>query len=206
MAENENISGVIDSIIFQSDDSGYTVCEIECENGLPAVLVGTMPYLAEGDNIVATGKWIVHSTYGKQFRVDNYEKILPSSEKDILRYLASGAVKGIGPKTAEKIVTRFGADTFDVIENHHEWLSDIPGISRRKADDINSSFIQMSGARNVMMFCSDYFGSDLSMKIYNKWGGNAIDIIKTNPFRLCSEFSGIGFSRADAIASSCGLP
>ncbi len=202
----ETLSGIVDSVIFQSDDTGYTVCEIECEDGLPAVLVGTMPYIAEGDNIIALGRWTVHSTYGKQFRVENYEKVLPTSENDILRYLASGAVKGIGPKTAEKIVEKFGADTFDVIENHHEWLSDIPGISKRKADDINSSFIQMSGARNVMMFCSDYFSSDLSMKIYNKWGGNAIDIIKSNPFRLCSEFTGIGFVKADAIAATCGLP
>ncbi len=206
MASPETITGIVDSVIFQSDDTGYTVCEIECDDGHPAVLVGTMPYIAEGDNLSASGRWTVHSTYGRQFRVESYEKILPTSEKDILRYLASGAVKGIGPKTAEKIVARFGTDTFDVIENHHEWLSEIPGISRRKADDINSSFIQMSGARNVMMFCSDYFGSDLSMKIYNKWGQSAVDIIKANPFRLCAEFSGIGFSRADAIATSCGLP
>ncbi|MBR6650537.1 MAG: ATP-dependent RecD-like DNA helicase [Clostridia bacterium] len=202
----ETLAGIVDSVIFQSDDTGYTVCEIECEDGLPAVLVGTMPYIAEGDNIIALGKWTVHSTYGKQFRVESYEKVLPTSENDILRYLASGAIKGIGPKTAEKIVEKFGSDTFDIIENHHEWLSDIPGISRRKADDINSSFVQLSGARNVMMFCSDYFSSDLSMKIYNKWGGNAIDIIKANPFRLCSEFNGIGFVKADAIAASCGLP
>ncbi len=203
---SETISGPVDSVIFQSDDSGYTVCEIECEDGLPAVLVGTMPYVAEGDTIIALGKWTVHSTYGKQFRVESYEKVLPTSEREILRYLASGAVKGIGPKTAEKIVEKFGTESFDVIENHHEWLSDIPGISRRKADDINSAFIQMSGARNVMMFCADYFGSDLSMKIYNKWGGSAIDIIKADPFRLCSEFTGIGFNKADAIAVSCGLP
>lgn len=203
---SETISGTVDSVIFQSDDSRYTVCEIECEDGLPAVLVGTMPYIAEGDTIIALGKWTVHSTYGKQFRVESYEKVLPTSEHEILRYLASGAVKGIGPKTAEKIVEKFGTEAFDVIENHHEWLSDIPGISRRKADDINSAFIQMSGARNVMMFCADYFGSDLSMKIYNKWGGSAIDIIKADPFRLCSEFTGIGFNKADAIAVSCGLP
>ena len=202
----ETLAGIVDSVIFQSDDTGYTVCEIECEDGLPAVLVGTMPYIAEGDNIIALGKWTVHSTYGKQFRVESYEKVLPTSENDILRYLASGAIKGIGPKTAEKIVEKFGSDTFDIIENHHEWLSDIPGISKRKADDLNSSFIQMSGARNVMMFCSDYFSSDLSMKIYNKWGGSAIDIIKSNPFRLCSEFVGIGFIKADSIAASCGLP
>ena len=202
----EYIEGTVDSVIFQSEDTGYTVCEIECDDGLPAVLVGTMPYISEGDAVKALGKWIVHATYGKQFKVESYEKVLPTSENDILRYLASGSIKGIGPKTAEKIVERFGCDTFDVIENHHEWLSAIPGISRRKADDINSSFIQMSGARNVMMFCSEYFGQEMSMKIYNKWGGSTIDIIKSNPFRLCAEFSGIGFSRADAIAASCGLP
>ncbi len=204
--DNEKIVGCVDSVIFQSDDTGYTVCEIEGEDGLPYVLVGTMPYIAEGDSLEAFGKWTLHPTYGKQFRVESYEKILPTSRDDILRYLASGAVKGIGPKTAEKIVSRFGEDTFDVIENHHEWLSDIPGISRRKADDINSSFIQMSGARNVMMFCSEFFGSDMSMKIYNKWGKSSIDIIKADPFLLCSEFTGIGFTRADAIAASCGLP
>ncbi len=188
---NEYIEGTVDSVIFQSEDTGYTVCEIECSDGLPAVLVGTMPYISEGDAIKALGKWTVHTTYGKQFKVESYEKVLPTSEIDILRYLASGAIKGIGPKTAEKIVERFGTDTFDVIENHSEWLSEIPGISRRKADDINSSFIQMSGARNVLMFCSEYFGQELSMKIYNKWGGSAIDIIKSNPFRLCAEFNGI---------------
>ena len=204
--ESEKIVGIVDSVIFQSDDTGYTVCEVEGEDGLPYVLVGTMPYISEGDNIIATGKWTLHQTYGKQFKVESYEKVLPTSEKDILRYLASGAVKGIGPKTADKIVSRFGADTFDVIENHHEWLSDIPGISRRKADDINDSFIKMSGARNVMMFCSEYFGSDTSMKIYNKWGKSAIDIIKADPFRLCSTFAGIGFAKADSIAASCGVP
>lgn len=210
MAKNEMndnyVEGTVDSVIFQSEETGYTVCEIEGNDGLPYVLVGNMPYVCEGDMLKATGKWTLHATYGKQFKVESYEKVLPTSENDILRYLASGAIKGIGPKTAEKIVDRFGADTFDVLENHHEWLSEIPGISRRKADDINSSFIQMSGARSVMMFCSEYFGQDLSMKIYNKWGGSAIDIIKADPFRLCAEFSGIGFPRADAIAASCGLP
>lgn len=203
--EKETVCGTVDSVIFQSDDTGYTVCEIEDENGFPVVLVGTMPYICEGDTITAAGKWINHPTYGKQFRVDMYEKTLPTGELDILRYLSSGSVKGIGPKTAKKIVDRFGEDTFDVIENHHEWLAEIPGITPRKAADINSSFIEMSGARNVMMFCADFFGSATSMKIYKKWGGSAVERIRNNPYSLCDTFSGIGFKTADSVAESFGI-
>ncbi len=203
--EKETVCGTVDSVIFQSEDTGYTVCEIEDENGFPVVLVGTMPYICEGDTITAAGKWINHPTYGKQFRVDMYEKTLPTGELDILRYLSSGSVKGIGPKTAKKIVDRFGEDTFDVIENHHEWLAEIPGITPRKAADINSSFIEMSGARNVMMFCADFFGSATSMKIYKKWGGSAVERIRNNPYSLCDAFSGIGFKTADSVAESFGI-
>ncbi len=201
----ETVTGTVDSVIFQSEDTGYTVCEIEDDKGYPVTLVGTMPYICEGDTITASGKWVNHPTYGKQFRVDLYEKTLPTGVAEILRYLSSGTVKGIGPKTAKKIVDHFGEDTFDVLENHHEWLSEIPGITPRKAADINSSFIEMSGARNVMMFCSDFFGSAQSMKIYKKWGNGAIDRIKNNPYSLCDSFSGIGFKTADNVAQSFGI-
>ena len=115
----ETISGTVDSVIFQSEETGYTVIEIEDSEGFPVTLVGTMPYLCEGDSITATGKWINHQVYGKQFKVDIYEKTLPTGVSDIMRYLAGGTVKGIGPKTAKKIVDKYGEDTFDVIENHH---------------------------------------------------------------------------------------
>jgi len=201
----ETISGTVDSVIFQSEETGYTVIEIEDSAGFPVTLVGTMPYLCEGDSITATGKWINHQVYGKQFKVDIYEKTLPTGVSDIMRYLAGGTVKGIGPKTAKKIVDKYGEDTFDVIENHHEWLAEIPGITPRKAADINSSFIEMSGARNVMMFCADFFGSAQSMRIYKKWGGSAVDRIKKDPYSLCEAFSGIGFKTADSVAESFGI-
>ena len=203
--KKETVTGTVDSVIFQSDETGYTVCEIEDADGYPVTLVGTMPYICEGDTITAAGKWTNHPTYGKQFRVDMYEKTLPTGVGDILRYLASGTIKGIGPKTAKKIVDRFGEDTFDVLENHSEWLAEIPGITPRKAADINSSFIEMSGARNVMMFCADFFGSATSMKIYKKWGGSAVERIKSNPYSLCDSFSGIGFRTCDSVAASFGF-
>lgn len=203
--EKETVTGLVESVIFQSPETGYTVCEIEDENGLPQTLVGTMPYLSEGDTVTAAGRFINHPTYGRQFKVEMYEKTLPTGEDDIYRYLASGAIRGIGPKTAERIVEKFGDDSFDVIENHPDWLAEIPGISRRKALEISESFSDMSGARSVMMFCSEFFGSATSMKIYRKWGGGAVDRIRKNPFSLCESFSGIGFARADSIAESCGI-
>lgn len=200
----ETLHGTVGSIIYSSPDSGYTVCEVE-ENGLPVIAVGTLPYIGEGDILHASGRWTTHPTYGRQFRVETYEKQFPTSKDEILRYLSSGAISGIGPKTAARIVDKFEEDTFDVLESHPEWLVEIPGISRQKAEKISESFIEKAGARNVMMFCADFFGASTSMKIYKKWGGRAVDMIRSNPYCLCDSISGIGFRRADAIARTCGI-
>ena len=197
----DSVSGIVDSIIYQNEENGYTVCEIEDSAGEPVTVVGIIPYLSEGDKITAWGTWTNHPVYGRQFKAETYEKTLPAEEGDILRYLAGGNIKGIGPKTAQKLVEQFGTDTFSVIENHPEWLSEIPGITKKKAAAITESFKSMSGARAVMMFCSDYFTPQTAMKIYQKWGGAAVDRIRNNPYRLCEDFRGISFSRADRIAS-----
>ncbi|MBE6542075.1 MAG: ATP-dependent RecD-like DNA helicase [Ruminococcaceae bacterium] len=201
----DSVSGIVDSIIFQNDENGYTVCEIEDTHGEPVVITGIIPYLAEGDKITAYGKWTNHQVYGRQFKAETYEKNLPAEQGDILRYLASGAVKGVGPKTAQKIVEQFGTDTFSVIENNPDWLTDIPGITPKRAAKISENFKAISGARSVMMFCRDFFTPQTAMKIYKKWGGAAIDRIRNNPYRLCEDFWGISFSRADQIAMSTGL-
>lgn len=201
----DSVSGIVDSIIYQNEENGYTVCEIEDTSGEPVTLTGIFPYLTEGDKITANGQWTNHPTYGRQFKVEAYEKILPAEQGDILRYLASGAVKGIGPKTAQKIVEKFGTDTFSVIEENPDWLTDIPGITPKRAAKISENFKAISGARAVMMFCKDLFTPQTAMKIYKKWGGAAIDKIRSNPYRLCEDFWGISFSRADQIAMSTGL-
>lgn len=203
--EFESLSGIVDSIIYQNEDNGYVVFELEDTSGLPVTVTGTVPYLAEGDKITVTGKWVNHRTYGKQFEAQSYEKTLPAEESDILRYLASGAVKGIGPKTAQKIVEQFGTDSFSVIEEHPDWLAEIPGITKKKAQTISESFKSISGARAVMMFCRELFTPQTAMKIYKKWGGSAVDKIRKNPYRLCESFRGISFSRADSIAMSMGV-
>ena len=213
MADNEfenfsdgktiKLSGSVEGIVYSNEENGYTVCDMGTDDDLVTV-VGIMPYLSEGEKITVYGHWEHNSKYGRQFKVEQYEKDLPADDNAILRYLSSRTVKGIGPKTAIKIVEAFGSDSFDVIENHPEWLADIPGISRKKAEEISESFKEQSGMRSVMMFCRGFFGASTTVKIYKRWGSRAVDIIKKNPYRLCDEIYGIGFERADAIAASLG--
>ena len=205
----ETVSGVVERVVYSNEENGYTVCEIasvgsEGEDIL-VTLVGTMPFIAVSETVKACGKWVVHPSFGKQFSVEFYEKELPENETAILRYLSSRTVKGIGPSSAKKIVERFGQDTFDVLENHPQWLEEIPGISSEKAEKISESFRQQFGVRSVMMFCRDFVGPAAAVRIYKRWGGAAVDTIKDNPYILCDEIYGLGFERVDRMAASLGL-
>ena len=203
--DKAEIAGTVEHIIFQSEESGYTVCEIATENDELFTVVGEMPFLGAGEMIKAVGKWTLHQTFGRQFRVEYYEKELPATENAILKYLSSRAIKGIGPSIALKIVGQYGVDTFDVIENHPEWLAEIPGISLKKARAMSEDFKAQFGLRSVMMFCRDFFGPALAVRIYKKWGSGSIDVIKRNPYILCDEIHGIGFEKADNVAKSLGI-
>lgn len=200
-----SIEGSIEKIIYQNEENGYTVCELLAPSDELFVLVGTMPYLCEGETIAALGDWTTHPTFGTQFKVEYYEKKLPATANLILKYLSSGAIKGIGPSTAKKIVAQYGDDTLDVLENHPEWLADISGISPRKAREIGETFRTQFGMRSVMLFCSNYFSPTMSMKIFRKWGVGAVDVIKENPYMLCSNIPGIGFDKADMVARDLGM-
>lgn len=207
---NENgkqtVSGTVCAIVYQNEDNGYTVCEIETPDGEEITVTGTLPFVTEGDIISAMGTWTNHPTYGPQFKAEFYEKSLPAEEGDILRYLSTGNIKGIGPKTASRIVERFGVDTFDIIANHPDWLTEISGISPKKAAQINESFAQTVGVRAVMLFCRDYFPPATAVRIYKRWGNSAVDRLRENPYILCYEMDGIGFKGADRLAMSIGIP
>lgn len=200
-----SIEGSVEKIIYQNEENGYTVCEIFTPSDELFTLVGNMPYLSEGETISALGNWVNHATFGKQFKVEFYEKQLPATETAILKYLSSGAVRGIGKVTAQRIVSQFGADSFEVIEHNPRWLAEIPGISPKKAEQISASFAAQFGMRNVMMFCREYFGPTTAVRIYKKWGNGAVERIKQNPYILCGEIYGVGFEKADAIAKDLGI-
>ncbi len=199
------LEGSVEYIKYRNDNNGYTVCEVGTSDEDYVTVVGIMPFLSEGESISALGKWETNPSYGRQFKVEYYEKQLPASEASIFKYLCSGVVKGVGKVLAKRIVERFGTDTFDVIEHNPEWLSDINGITPKKAKKIADSFKDNFGVRSVMMFCRDFFGPATAVKVYKTWGGASVDIIKDNPYRLCQTIHGIGFGTADKIAESLGI-
>ena len=204
------IAGTVENIIYCNEENGYTVFDLSCDEknedvGEIVTAFGTLPDLSVGEKVTLEGEWSVSKNYGRQFRVLRFEIRLPSGEAEILRYLKSSMVKGIGPKTAERLVEQYGGDTFDVIENHPEWLAKIPGISPKKAGEISESFRAQHGLRSLMMYCKEFLTSAMSTMVYKKWGGSSIDMIGSNPYRLCEDFQGIGFERADRLAQSLGI-
>ncbi len=199
------VSGSVETVIYRSDRTDYCVIEMITEQGERITAVGNMPYVAEGENAVLSGFWTRHAEYGRQFSAESYEKKLPAGAAAILKYLSSKTIKGVGPATAIKIVERYGDDTFDIIENHPDFLTDVPGISPRRAREIHDSFCEQTGIRSLMMFCHDIFGSALVTRIYKQWGSRAVGILQENPYRLCRDVYGIGFERADALAATLGI-
>ena len=198
------LKGSVEHIIYTNEDNGYTVLDFGTEEDV-VTACGIMPYVGEGDSLILWGNWVHNPKYGRQFRVEQYERDLPADSVAILRYLSSRTVKGVGPKLAERIVEHFGEETLDVMENHPEWLSDVPGISPKKAEAIGEDFKAKAGIRSAMMFFRDYFGAAMTVRIYKQYGSAAVDIAKRNPYRLCEEVDGIGFERADQMAMSLGM-
>ena len=201
----QKLEGSIEHVIYANEENGYAICDMGIADDEIVTIVGTLPMVAAGDNLVVYGKWTHNPKYGRQFSVSQYERMMPADTASILRYLASGAIKGIGPKTAMRIVEEFGEDTFDVIENHPDWLAEIKGISRKSAREMSERFREQAGMRSVMMFFRNYFGAAVTIRIYKRWGSASVDIAKKNPYRLCNEIEGIGFERADSMASELGV-
>ena len=203
-SDTVTVKGVIENVVYRNENNDYTVLEISDADSNLITAVGIMPLAFEGENVTLHGSWGYHKEFGRQFSFDAYEKTLPHEIDGIMQYLSSKTVKGIGPITAAKIVERFGTDTFDVIENHPEWLTDIQGITMKKAAKISESFREQTGARELIMFCSDYMSAAEATKIYKRLGSGAVGIIRDNPYILCGGY-GVSFEVADSIAKSLGL-
>ena len=201
----ERLDGTVEHIVYYNEENGYTICDLATSDDEMITVVGLMPMTGEGDRLSVYGKWIHNPKYGRQFSVSQYERVMPADVESIYRYLASRVIKGIGPKTAQRIVEEFGEDTFNVIENHPEWLVNIKGISSKLAISISESFREQAGVRSAMMFFGEYFGVATTLKIYKRWGSRSIDIARQNPYRLCNEIDGIGFEKADGMAEKLGF-
>ncbi|MBQ8372117.1 MAG: ATP-dependent RecD-like DNA helicase [Clostridia bacterium] len=200
----EKLSGTVEDVVYHNDMNDYTVLEVSVDGEL-VTAVGEIPGVNEGEIVELTGSWAFHKEFGRQFAFTAYEKFLPKEIDGILQYLSSRAVKGVGPVTALKIVNKYGMDTFDVIENHPEWLADIPGITMKKAAEISDSFRKQSELRGIMMFIGNRASANEVTKVYKKLGVGAVGLIKENPYILCEGDYGIDFERIDSLAASLGF-
>jgi len=202
----EKLEGVVEHIVYTNPENGYTVCLLDCGNGEPITAVGLLPSTVEGEKLVATGAWTNHPSFGKQFRIESYEKQLPDGAEGMYKFLSSGYIKGLGPITAMRLVEKYGEESFDVLSNHPEWLAEFKGISRKRALAIGEDFKLKFGMRDVIMFCSKYFGTAICTKIYKRYGGGAVELIKANPYMLCDDIMGISFERVDKMAADLEFP
>jgi len=201
----EKITGYVDHIVYRNADNGYTVLNLVSKEE-EITCVGIFSSIAEGENIEATGEYIEHVTYGRQFKVESFEERAPEDAEAIERYLGSGAIRGIGLALAARIVRRFKEDTFRIIEEEPERLAEIKGISERKAMEIATQVNEKRDLRQAMIFLQQYgITMNLAVKIYNKYGQDVYGILKENPYRLADDIEGVGFRTADEIASRIGI-
>lgn len=206
--DNENmlqLEGAVENVVFRNESNGYTVIEIsDSEDYITAV--GIMPGVSAGDNVRLVGRYIVHPSYGKQFSAQTCEICRPTQAADILHYLSSGAIKGIGPQTAQRLVTEFGEQTLDIMENSPERIAMLKGISKNKAVEFSIQLKKNSGIRTLMLFLGEYGISNISsVKIFAAYGTECITLIKQNPYILCSGDFGVSFESADIIAKKENL-
>ena len=207
MAETapEVIEGIIEHIIYRNEDNGYTVFEIMTDRE-ELTAVGFFQFLNEGESVRAEGRFTEHPSYGRQFKVDSLEIRIPEDAEAIERYLGSGAIKGIGPILAARIVREFGDDTLRIVRDEPERLAEIKGISLKKAQDIAANIAGQEEMRSAMLFLQKYgLTIGMSVKIYRTYGDRLYDIIRENPYKLAEDIDGIGFRMADEIASRSGI-
>ncbi len=201
----ELVKGTVDKITYKNDSNGYTVAVVSV-SGEKLTVVGYMPFLSEGESCEFSGEFTNHQTYGLQFSVKSFTRCTPATLSAILKYLSSGILKGIGPATAQRIVEKFGTDSLDVIENHPEDLSTLRGISLSKAQQISESFKEQFGIQNLHIMLSPYdISPEGCIKIYKKFGKNSVDVIKENPYIVCSSDIGFSFEKAENIAYGLGV-
>ncbi len=199
------VEGFVDNIIFRNEDNGYTVFNI-IYKGEEVTCVGVLSYINAGEFITATGEFVKHAIYYMQFSIKTYEFKTPEDAKSVKRYLASGAVKGIGEKMADRIVSTFGDDTFRIMEEEPERLAEIKGISMAKAMDIAAQLNDKQDMRKAMMFLQKYgINMNLSNKIFKQYGNRIYTIIEQNPYKLADDIDGVGFKTADEIAVKVGI-
>ncbi len=205
--EYQMVCGTVSQIVFQNEENGYAVLRLIAPDGEEITATGYIPGLGLGEELTLGGRWTTHPSYGEQFTAESFERRLPVSVRGIADYLGSGLIKGIGPRLAVKIAEKFGEDTFDILQNDPAQLTEIRGITTKKAQDIGRQFTEMSEMRLLMDFLTENgLPVWLTPRLYKRLGVAAMDALTENPYLLCDESYEIDFGLADALALNLGLP
>ena len=206
MVEQTEINGIISSVIYLNDENGYAVVRMETDSGEMVTAVGCLPYIAPGEMISAEGSWVTHAQHGRQFKIEQSNRLLPTSADGIYEYLAGSTVKGIGPATAALIVDMFKEKSLDILEMHPEKLAEIKGISLTKAKDLSASFKKQAGVRRLTEFLCAYGIKPLvALKLYRAYGSAALETVHENPYIISASHIGASFAEADNLALELGI-
>ena len=202
----EILQGTVSAVIYQNYDNGYAVLRLSCQDGQTITVVGTIPLPTVGERLMVTGKWSNHSSYGRQFEAEFLERLMPQTESEILQYLSSRAVKGIGPVTATRIVRKFGAQTLQIMEQEPHRLAEIPGISPAKAKAIAETFRLQVGMRQLMEFFTlHHLPAELAVKTYKLYGESTVDLLYDDPYLLMDKSLEAPFGAVDRFAIELGV-
>ena len=206
MVELSEINGIISSVIYMNDENGYAVVRLESDSGEMITAVGCLPYIAPGEMMSAEGSWVTHAQHGRQFKIEQSNRLLPTSADGIYEYLAGSTVRGIGPATAAMIVERFKEKSLDVLEMYPEKLAEIKGISLAKAKDMSASFKKQAGVRRLTEFLCAYNIQPLvALKLYKTYGSTALETLHDNPYIIAASHIGASFAEADNLALELGI-
>jgi len=199
------VTGYVEHIVYRNETNGYTVLELAGDAG-SYMLVGTIPHVSEGEPMEAEGTFVNHPSYGEQLSVERYQVTAPGDVISIERYLGSGAVKGVGPSLATRIVKKFKADTLRVIDEEPERLAEVKGISENGARQIAVQVAEKREQRQAMIFLQQYgISLNLAVKIYDRYGPEIYTLLQSNPYKMADDIPGVGFKVADEIAAKAGI-
>ena len=204
--ELEILQGAVSAVVYQNYENGYAVLRLNLGGGQTVTVVGTIPLPAVGERLMVTGKWSTHSNYGRQFEAEFLERLMPQTSVEILNYLSSRVIKGIGPRTASRIVEMFGDQTLTIMEREPERLSEVPGISREKARKIGEEFKLHVGIRQIMeFFALHHLSAELAVQVYKRYGDSTMELLYDDPYLLMDEELNASFGAVDQFAISLGV-
>ena len=204
--ELEILQGAVSAVVYQNYENGYAVLRLNLGGGQTVTVVGTIPLPAVGERLMVTGKWSTHSNYGRQFEAEFLERLMPQTSMEILNYLSSRVIKGIGPRTAARIVEMFGDQTLAIMEREPERLSEVPGISREKARKIGEEFKLHVGIRQIMeFFALHHLSAELAVQVYKRYGDSTMELLYDDPYLLMDEELNASFGAVDQFAISLGV-